>query len=110
MNKYRRLNKILVKEATYFYYKCQIERNNLFHSKKNQLAFLKNCCGKTIKYIYKIGGEAQKYVETHKINTETVTKEYMKDWVRNVNYFIKHQKDFAKEDIRNYVVESIKRK
>ena len=43
-----------------------------------------------IEYAYKIRGEAQKYIETHKINTETVTKGYIRDWVRNVNYFIKY--------------------
>ena len=49
-------------------------------------------------------------MKKHKNNLDTAIEEYMRDYVYNIYYFIKNQIEFTKEDIRKYVVQSIKRK
>jgi len=51
-----------------------------------------------------IGGEAKKYIEAHNINIESTTKNYLQNWINNVQFFIKNQSDFKEEDIRKFLV------
>ena len=56
------------------------------------------------------GGEALKYIEAYPLNLNNTTKTYMRNWVNNVQYFIKNQKNFAEVDIRRFLVARVKRK
>ena len=58
---------------------------------------------KSKEYIIEQGGKVKKFVELHKLNTETAMYAYIKDWIRNVQYFIKNQKNFVENDIRKYI-------
>ena len=85
------------------YYKCQVERSEIAHSKDKQIEYLKLQYEKSKNYVIAQGSKAKKFVESYKLNTKTAISKYMKDWVRNVQYFIKNQNDFVENDIRKYV-------
>ena len=54
-NCYYQRNKITIQEAIYFYYKCWINCNKLFHSKSKQNQFLKEWCKPTKEFAIEIG-------------------------------------------------------
>ena len=51
-----------------------------------------------------MGGEAKKYKDRYKIDLKKASVQYKKDWIKNVQYFIKHQEEFKEEDIRKFLI------
>ena len=45
-----------------------------------------------IDYLLLLGGEAQKYVEVHRLNIESADESYMRNWIRNVQFFKKSRR------------------
>ena len=104
INYYHQRNKIVIKEAVYFYYKCWINCNEIFHSKEKKIEFVKKWYEKTKRYIELVRREAKKYADANKININNTIPQYSKDWIKRVQYFIKNQNGFVENDIRKYMV------
>ena len=47
----------------------------------------------------------KKYIEMYWLNVNNETESYMQNWVENVQYFVKNQREFNNVDIRKYLVE-----
>ena len=79
---YYKLNQIIIKQYVQFYHACWLERNEIFHSKEKQKEYVLKWHKKTKYYVELIGGEAKKYTKTNKVNTETASIAYIKDWIK----------------------------
>ena len=82
-----------------------MERCNIYHSKEKQLDYLQKWCQTTIDYVNEVGGEAKQYIEVYKLDIKRANKEYMKYWVKNVQYFLINQDEFEEVDIRWFLVQ-----
>ena len=79
--KFRAANKIIIKEYEIFYNKCWLERNTILYSKEMQHEFLIKWYNKTKTYGKSIRGEAVKFIDTHKIDTNKDSNRTIKEWI-----------------------------
>ena len=68
INKYKELNKIIVRECVEFYNTIWKQRNEIHHSWEKQHEFLIKWYRKTKGYTELIGGEAKKFVDEYEID------------------------------------------
>ena len=87
---FRRQNKIIVHEPVIFYYKYWRKYNGIYYSKEKQVEYLKKQYESSYELAFDMGREAKKYVNTYKLNLNTATVSYIRNWIANINYFIKN--------------------
>ena len=54
---------------------------------------------KTNVYIMKIGGTTKRYVQVHPIRIKSSATEYLKSWIRSVQFMIKNNEEIVSNDI-----------
>ena len=110
-NKFYHLNVILVYRSIEFYHKYWLHQNEVFHIPEKQLELLQSQSKVIKKKAYKVGGNTVCYVRQHALKEINRNKlQYAKDWVINVQSFIKNFEIHKVEDITKYIRRGIKRK
>ena len=56
-----------------------------------------------------MGGEAKKFIDEYEIDEKHTHPKQIKDWIVQVQYYIKNQKEFKMNDNRKYFTQVIKR-
>ena len=104
INKYKTLNKIIVRECIEFYNSKWKQRNEIYHSREKQHEFLLKWYRKTKVYAELIGGEAKKFIDKYEIDEKNTHPKQIKNWILKTQYYIKNQKEFKTNDIRKYFI------
>ena len=74
-----------------------------FILKKSKLNIQKKWYEKTKRYAKIVSGEAKKYANINKININNAMPQYIKDWIKQVQYFIENQDKFEENNISKYI-------
>ena len=94
-----------------FYHRCWKERNEIYHSNKNQFEVIKNWVEKLKEKVDEKESNAKRFIEAYplrEVNKENLL--YAKKWIETVQKFIKNYKSHESDDIRKYLGRGVKRK
>jgi hypothetical protein len=103
--KYRRLNKVLVRQCVWYYNECWKDRNRVMHDESKQRERLK-------KWYEKEKNKAERseyrqlnlYVERCKIDIENSTNETIKKWIMNLKHMERKVEKIPVNDIRRWMI------
>ena len=104
-NKYRKLNKIIVRKCMEFYGKCWKHRNEAYHDAERQKERIKKWFLKEReKAVNSDMQQVRNYVRKFEINEERSDVEKLKKWIMNLKKLERRIEKVLKNDIRRYMI------
>ena len=105
IQKYRVLDKIVVKKYVEYYAVCWKEYNKEYHDEAKQRSRVVKWYEKVkVKAESGVDEQLKKYVQKHQIEVEQYKTETVRRWINNVREFERKLEKIPKEDIRRYFV------
>ena len=73
------------------------------HNRENQLRILNKWSKEIIEHANSIGGPIMRYIVAHLLRNENNSVNYIKDWIRSAQVYMKNYESHKKDDIRKYL-------
>ena len=104
-DKYRKLNKIVVRKCMEFYVKCWKHRNEAYYDAERQKEQIKKWFLKEReKALNSDMQQVRNYVRKFEINEERSDVEKLKKWIMNLKKLERRVEKVPKNDIRRYMI------
>ena len=102
--KFRKFNKIIIKQCMEFYFERWTKRNKIIHELIIQKEMLTKQAIRLRKEVEERGITMKRFARAHLINVDRVMVQYIKDWIQIVSNLFKEDKKgkIEIEDIRSY--------